>query len=368
MDLLLHIGCEKTGTTSLQAWLDQHDQALAAHGIVYARSLGRPNNRRICYLGLEPGAADTGLEREGITTAEQHAAFQRIIARELAAEIGLARQAGCRLFVISNEHCHSRLKTPQAAARLRAALAASFAHCEIVCFLRPQVDLCLSLASTLSRHGRKIDRFWVNRQLRPDRPYYALDALLARWADAWPEATLTPVATRRQPDTIAWFEARLGVAHLALQRRPPANEALDYRVMVLINALAASGIGPADAAPALAALLDWFPLEQRLTLGRAAAQGLQARFAAGNAALCARFPAITPADLTPDWDRYPQTGTIGALDTTSSGFPDLGGGIERMLRERAPTPALLALLQALRGAPASHIEPLRQANVTDTVV
>jgi hypothetical protein len=329
MDLLLHIGCEKTGTTSVQFWLDSHAGRLMQRGIVYSRVLGRRNNRRISLYGLEPGTPDDQWRLEGVTNPAQHARMHKDVERELAEEVRTARQTGCTTFVISNEHLHSRQKTDVNVSRVHALLQPLFDRVRVVCFLRPQLDTCLSRASTLSRNGHSISRDWIERDLDPTNFYYQYDTLLARWAKPFGASAIVPVAYARVPDAIGYFEQQLGVADLALQRPKTENPAIDYRVMAIVN-------GMNQNATKLNVDGDfrmrrWFvnelPVEQRLTMDRSLGQSLQARFEPINKAVCAAWPTIRMADLVPDWSKYPEHGNLDRVDMAN----EIGPFLRRML-------------------------------------
>jgi hypothetical protein len=335
MDLLLHIGCEKTGTTSVQNWLHAHDEALRARGIFYARSLGRPNNRRITFYGLEPGTPDDGLRRDGILTAEQHAEYQIRIAADLNAELEHASAAGCRTFVISNEHCHSRLKTEATVRKVHDLLAPWFPTMNVHCFLRPQIDLALSLASTYSRNGGVVSRQWLETETRANNPYYAFDDLLGRWARVFGRHNIFPIPFKRVPDSVEYFERLLNVTDLALPRRPGANTAIDYRVIALINGMAQGQDAPPDYQYVVRLFLNELPVEQRLTLDRASAQRIQARFEEGNDATCRDWPTIEAADLSPVWEAYPETGNIDRLEMAHEVGPFVRRILDRMRLENA---------------------------------
>jgi hypothetical protein len=335
MDLLLHIGCEKTGTTSAQNWLHQNEEALRERGIAYSRVFGRPNNRRICFYGLEAGTPDDQLRRDGVTTAEQHAALQTQIAAEFAEEMAEARRAGIRTYVISNEHCHSRLKTPQSVQRTHDLLAPHFQKISVHCFLRPQIDMCLSLASTLSRNGSVIDRGWLDRELRPTNQYYLFDDLLERWSAIYGREAIVPIGFRRTPDTVAYFEQVLGVADLALPRKPASNTALDYRVIAIINAMSKNEKSEDAFEYVLRLFLNELPVEQRLTLDRYSAQAFQQRYMRSNVACCRSWPQIDIHDLRPDWSHYPQEGTIDRLHTADEVGPFIRHILDRMRLENA---------------------------------
>jgi hypothetical protein len=364
MDLLLHIGCEKTGTTSAQQWLDQHATALAARGIVYSKALGRPSNRRISHYGLEPGTPDEALAREGIRSPDQYEALQSRIAAALTEEAQQARAAGCHTFVISSEHCHSRLKTEASVARVYHLLGPLFDDIRVLCVLRPQIDSCLSLASSLTRFGGAISRDWVEREMKPTVKYYALHHLLDRWAAVFGAAAIVPVAFRRSPDTIDLLEHRLGVTEAQFPRLPASNQSLDYRVIALVNAMNAEHPDRAGD-HAWARLVDDLPLEHRLTIDRASAHDLQSRFTESNAALCAAWPQITPDDLTPDWSQYPDSGNIDRLNMADELGPFLRHIIDRLridaLLERARLLAMTSERDAALQKPGPALQSCREA-------
>ncbi len=329
MDLVFHIGCEKTGTTSLQSWFHANDAALRGHGVWYSLAFGRPNNRGIMFLGLLPGTPDEQLRSVGVDSAEQHQALQTRLTQEFLADVSAARQAGARTYVISNEHCHSRLKTLETVRRTHDLLAPHFQRMRVHCFLRPQIDMSLSLASTMSRNRRVVDLDWVDRNMNPKALYYRFDELLARWACVYGADAVVPVSLRREPDVIRYFELELGVAELGLPRQVLANTALDYRSIALMNALVTGGYGsgPLDAAVGLH--FNDLPVDQRLSIDRATATRLQQRFDATNLACIEAFPAITQQDLTPEWARYPEVGNIGKLHMAD----ELAGAIGGMVNE-----------------------------------
>jgi hypothetical protein len=335
MKLLFHIGCEKTGTTSTQVWMHQNANALAERGVVYSQVLGRPNNRRITFYGLDPGTPDDGLRRMGVHTAEQHAELQAQIAREAVAEIEAARAAGCTTFVISNEHCHSRLKTDQTVARVHDLLAPLFDEMHIYCLIRPQIEMAVSLTSTLSRNGGTTSRAWLEREVRANNPYYDFHDLLARWSRVFGRDNITAVPFARTADTVAYFERLLGVTEAHLPRRDPANTALDYRVIALINGMNAGEPTGREFDYVVRLFLNELPVGERLTLDLASAEALHARFEDCNAALCRDWPQIEIADVTPDWSKYPETGTVDRLDIAAEVGPFVRRILDRMRMENA---------------------------------
>ncbi len=354
MDLVFHIGCEKTGTTSVQSWFDANDAILRDHGIWYAQAFGRANNRGIMFYGLLPGTSDDQLRNTGIETEEQHIALQARIAQEFAADIAAAREAGARTYVISNEHCQSRLKTHEMVQRTHDLLAPHFDRMEIHCFVRPQIDMSLSLASTLSRNRNIVDRDWIDRDMNPNFPYYRFDLLLRRWADVYGQDTIFPVSFRAQRDSVGYFQSRLGLDAVQLDRQPVVNAALDYRTITLINALVRAGYGERKLDYASRIFVNDLPIEQRLTLDRATAMRLQQRFDTVNQELIAAFPQLVIEDLTPDWSKYPETGNIERIHEADNVGDMLCAMIDRIRAETCFEKARRLAMQSERESRANR--------------
>jgi hypothetical protein len=86
LNLVLHIGTAKTGTSSIQAFLHRNRQRLADIGYLYPVTPGARRHRRL-GLFVQPAAAlpDTpGWDREGFSSAE---AFRKAFRRRLFTEI-----------------------------------------------------------------------------------------------------------------------------------------------------------------------------------------------------------------------------------------------------------------------------------------
>lgn len=313
MKLLLHIGTEKTGTTSLQHWGALNRPALIRQGVFYSKALGQVNHRKISLWALDPDTRDEGWDSYGLTTTAQRDHLRATLPGELADEVAQARKRGCHTFVISNEHCQSRLRTATSIQRLQAMLAPLFDEITILCSLRPQIDVAVSLASTLARGYQRVDRTRFLR-IRAHNAYYNYEDLHQRWATGFGDQNLRFVPFRRQPDLVEHLTQLLNLDKTTLT--PPArfNEALDVRVMAMVNVIiAARETRPQDAG--LATLpFDRLPCTEKLQPGLEIARRVQARFDKSNANLAARRPDVTAADLQPDWSKYEAPPNLGLLN------------------------------------------------------
>jgi hypothetical protein len=221
----------------LQGWLDKNSDKLARDGIVYCKSLLRPANVGFYLYGLG-GGSDDGFGYVGATTDSEKLNAVEKFRRDFLEEVEQARASGARLFVISDEHCHSRLKSPTHIQRVRDLLHPLFDTIAVWCFLRPQVDMCLSLVSTLAAGGIKVSHDLFRHFMRPEDYYFNYNKLLSHWAKAFGKEHIIPIPFKRNPDTVRYFVESLSLdpahfsqaeyaarlsGHSALQRDGDAN-------------------------------------------------------------------------------------------------------------------------------------------------
>jgi hypothetical protein len=333
MDLILHIGCEKTGTTSLQNWLEHNAQALPTRGAFYSKVLGRPNNRRLSLYGLENGRRDELLLQENVKTPEEHDALRRRVKAEFTTEVANARRRGVKKFVISNEHLQSRCYKDENVEPIRDLLVPLFDDIKVYIFVRPQMDTCLSLASTMARNGAEVSRRWMEDLLKPKLAYFDMPSLLTRWARFFGRENIVPVPFKRCKDIVSYFEERLELGDPILPRQKSYNEALDYRVIALCNAMQMKSVEGGELNQSRRFYINDLPVEERLSVDRVSAKVLQERFAETNAQLCAEWPQIEIDDMIPDWNRYPEKGNVDQVMGLVEFGPFLRYVIERFNAE-----------------------------------
>jgi hypothetical protein len=148
--LYLHIGTEKTGTTSVQKFFRANRDALARAGILYPSAPGNQNHQGLA-------AAAQGLKKQGplrkslgIKTEEDARNHRREMMKGLAAELTGGRY---HTAVMSGEHCSSRLIEDEEVGWLKDRLAPFFDGMAIVVYIRRQDDYLLSTYSTAVKSG-----------------------------------------------------------------------------------------------------------------------------------------------------------------------------------------------------------------------
>lgn len=175
--LLLHIGGQKTGTTTLQAFLTKNaDLLMARYGILYptAPPLFMDIGHFPCVTAF---------------IAPENCEFvpprYRLSASDVVAALGRARARRPRLIVISAEHFSSRLKRPDI---LRLAQALAEYDTSILYYARRQDDLAVSSFSTSLCAG---SRGWFDpSRVKPDSRYYNHLSLADDWAAGFGAANI----------------------------------------------------------------------------------------------------------------------------------------------------------------------------------
>ncbi|NNU81576.1 hypothetical protein HMH01_14140 [Halovulum dunhuangense] len=309
MKLLLHIGTEKTGTTALQNWLHVNDKALVSHGIWFSETLDRTTNRKIATYARGFDIPDESFAAYGLTSPERHTAFRAEVEAGLAREVAAARKKRVGHFVISSEHCHSRLLSPEAVADLAGLLGRHFDEIEVVCVLRPQVDLWLSTLSTTVRAGGKIQP--DAKGPFPKNPYFNYLELARLWQGAFPQLTLVPY--KRVRSTIDWFCDRFGLTAGDFAVIPKVNSALDVHTIALVNNLDRPMAIEGRLNQNRSLFIEELSGGEPLKLGIEKARAIQKRFAGSNRELCEMFPVLTPEMLEPDWSRYDDSDNFDLL-------------------------------------------------------
>ena len=150
--IFLHVGVEKTGTTTLQVAMAINRPLL--HQCGYAIPMG-PAGSPSYHIGLALCAANPDAVPElrqvaGLTTGATHSAFLENYPMQIAREL---TQSGCHTAILSNEHCSSRLSTVAEIAKLHKIFSRLARECRIIIYLRRQDELAASHYSTSVRAG-----------------------------------------------------------------------------------------------------------------------------------------------------------------------------------------------------------------------
>lgn len=169
MKCFLHIGTEKTATTTIQKFFHLNRKYLRTKGCLYSQSTGKINNRAFPVAAYELARRDDFTRRHKIQTNEALQELQQNIIKRVKDEIGSARNEP-DFIIFSSEHFQSRLTKVSEIQRLKDILyGLGITDISVIVYLRSPADLASSLYSTSVRAGAIIespplpsDPYWNN--------------------------------------------------------------------------------------------------------------------------------------------------------------------------------------------------------------
>jgi len=191
MDLLLHIGGAKTGTTSVQRFLAARRELLYRNGICYSKALcdGTGNHRWIVPLCMGSQYTDDFMTSRMLRDEESKDRALDAVLRKFISEIDRSRKE-CKLFIVSSEHLSLKLRRYKDICRFRELFACLFDRIKIVIYIRDPIMGSISMMSTALRYGHSIQRL-----PEPTDKYYhnafSYGDTIRRWREVLPEADFT---------------------------------------------------------------------------------------------------------------------------------------------------------------------------------
>ena len=181
MKAIVHIGTEKTGTSSIQSYLYLNRKKLKKAGFHFIQSGGKWNNWMVPAFCSKDDAAFKELFREeGIRTPEEKLRFKQEFIREFEKEIQSV-PAKIHTCIISSEHFHSRIRSEAEMENVHNLLSSFFDEIQIICYLREQVDMCTSHYSTHLKSGGTGSFIAFLERCKPSNYYFNYSEMLANW-------------------------------------------------------------------------------------------------------------------------------------------------------------------------------------------
>ncbi len=294
VDLTLHIGTGKTGTTTIQKFLRTNSDALGKQGILYPLSAGVTRHGRFgLYVTPEESVARDPLWHD--EPADTPASFHRDFRSELLAEIA---RAGLSRVLISDEGLYG---APAATLRrLRQVIDAHFGQLRLVCYLRRQDDHLASRYQQVVKMG-ETRRLAVRTQEMDLSHTYDYASRL----DLWTRLVGCPdfVVRRFEPESfvdaslIADFLDAAGITldPAGLTPVPAMNESLDAESVEFLRILNLFRVRSQRAEPGrirnrkLVVKLARSSRGPTLTLPEPALERFMARWESGNEAVARRY-------------------------------------------------------------------------------
>jgi len=236
-DCVLHIGVEKTGTTSIQATLAANRDQLLRVGILCPRSLGEKINAR-AYAYASEGPLDEIKVQCGLDGPGSLEDFRRDVARQFADEVAGAKP---KKIIICNEHLSSRLRSTSEISRLERLLTRQCQSIKVVVYLRAQGDAHRSAYSTYVKTGGTDAFHAPNPTLLRDR--YVYDLMLQRWESVFGSESMDvriyDPAKFPEGDVLLdfadLFDGLISISDLV--REPHKNSSLDSFSLAFLRAM-----------------------------------------------------------------------------------------------------------------------------------
>ncbi|NND89528.1 MAG: hypothetical protein HKN42_01590 [Granulosicoccus sp.] len=294
---ILHIGTEKTGTTSIQKFLFQNRSRLLLSGNLFPATAGFISNQRLVVYGKNAPEADLAGPSLDVDDPVALAQWKEQFVQEHCAEIMAfhQRQAADSTVIYSSEHLQSRLTSVDEIKRIARLLRPMFDDLRIVVYLRRQDKYALSAHSTSVRGGDVKD--FAFEAIDAAGPYYNYRKLLENWSEVFGEEALTVHIFERSRlcggDVVSDFCRIAGIDNDSpgLEMPEPENEALSQTALAILrrfNSLAANdprlnGLGKQQLRPFLIERVQAIDDEWgRMLPGRAQAISFHEHFAADN--------------------------------------------------------------------------------------
>ena len=180
MKAIVHIGTEKTGTSSIQSYLYLNRKKLKKSGFHVIQSAGKLNNWLLPAFCSIDAKYNEFFWAEGVSTPEEEHLFKQEFIKNFEREIQSV-PIGIHTFIISSEHLHSRIRSEAELDNVYNVLSAYFDEIKIVCYIREQVDTCISYYSTHMKSGGTNSFSAFLQRCKPSNYYFNYYEVLANW-------------------------------------------------------------------------------------------------------------------------------------------------------------------------------------------
>lgn len=165
MEYILHIGLHKTGTTSIQAFLQRNISVLQQHGLDFYQGMVFPDNHVELHAASMRPERQSGYKNRSGLNVDQH--YINTVRKAVADFVG---QSGCNRILFSSEGL-SLLRFPDEMHMLKSLLPPG--EVSIIAYLRNPVDYLRAYAAQLQKNDDTLP-------LTIDRESFAYCA-----ADSW---------------------------------------------------------------------------------------------------------------------------------------------------------------------------------------
>jgi hypothetical protein len=290
--IYLHIGTQKTGTTTLQM-LGKHNRGkLAARGVLYPSAPGEVNHTGLALFATGgERCMDLAMEA-GLRGQASIDAYQAALPDRLRTEIAAA---GTPKVWLSNEHLSSRVRTLPQIAALAALLRSLAEEVKVIVYLRHQPEFYLSTYSMVIKAGSEQE----SRVPRTERNYYYnYEKMLTQWAAAFGDAAIAVRVFERPAlkngDVVDDIFELIGISRDGLDVPPSQNPSLDAASLQFLQLFRRhvprhTDEGPNPDHADIIKALEALPAGAKFSVPAATMRHLAEMFAPSNARVARRF-------------------------------------------------------------------------------
>lgn len=311
MRIVLHIGFEKTGTTTIQNAMWHAAKVLRRQGVLYPLGFGRRGHEHLALAMIAPELmTDIRYWQQLVQNPDDFPTFRADIRERLGRQIARVKP---ETMVVSTEFLSSRLEDAVAVRSIKEFFAPWSDDFTIVAGIRRQDDTFVSHYSTTVKGNcdQRLDVY--------DQRAFWLDynKVLGDWAEVFGAENLV---IRTFPpeggDLLKEFTDACGLPDIPSPPQEHLNPSLDHLNASLLADLNKRLPTHVDMAPnpARAGLVDFLEARSngpKLEIGLAARQALLDDYAEGNEAVRARF--------------FPDRATLFATDLSDAPVPEMAG-------------------------------------------
>ena len=238
---ILHIGTEKTGSTSIQQFLFQNRTRLSKMGFLFPETAGYLSNRKLVVYGKRAPEADLAEVPLDVNDPRELAQWKETFVLKHCEEVlhFHSRHKSQSTVVYSSEHLQSRLTTVDEIKSVARLLRPLFDEIRVVVYLRRQDRYAMSAHSTAIRGGNR--NAFAFENVHGQGPYYNYRELLQNWSEVFGEAAIDVRIFEKDRlqdgDVVSDFRSAMNVDSAAEGLTMPSaeNEALSYTAQVILR-------------------------------------------------------------------------------------------------------------------------------------
>jgi hypothetical protein len=313
--IVLHIGTEKTGTSSIQHFLSNNRAAFAAEGVVYPRFTGANGGSQwgvVAAVQERPWRSEIGA-RLGIKDEASAQAYRQQLIAAIDEELLACPER--HTLVLSSEHFHSRLNTPAKIHVLKTLVSRWSDNVQVVVYFRRQDRVAISHYSTKLKTGQANPPVFAPFKNNKLPYYYDYQRIYANWCEVFGKKAVQVGIFAPQHlaggDLLTDFCDKAALTEGTKKRPAKVNESLsETGVQLLLELNKQWPKGPHKGVnPSRELLVASIAREHKgrsFPATRAQAQAFYAHFVAGNARLAEQaFPTLKGPLFDEDFSDYP---------------------------------------------------------------